>query len=74
MTNDLDLLKAGMNGAAAQGQVVVLSPCLKGDTSTQLPKSISAISPFSQQHPLTGQLTGVALLHALQLCIDGLCR
>ena len=71
VANDL-ILEAGDEGAAAQGQVVVLSlAALKSDTVHKaLEVDISDIAILSST--LTGQLTGVALLHALQLCIDGL--
>ena len=71
MANDL-ILEARDERAAAQGQVVVLSlAALKSDTVHKaLEVDISDIAILSST--LTGQLTGVALLHALQLCIDGL--
>ena len=71
VANDL-ILEAGDERAAAQGQVVVLSlAALKSDTVHKaLEVDINDIAILSST--LTGQLTGVALLHALQLCIDGL--
>ena len=73
VANDL-ILEAGDEGAAAQGQVVVLSlAALKSDTVHKaLEVDISDIAILSST--LTGQLTGVALLHTLQLCLNSLVR
>ena len=73
MANDL-ILEAGDERAAAQGQVVVLSlAALKSDTVHKaLEVDISDIAILSST--LTGQLTGVALLHTLQLCLNSLVR
>ena len=70
VANDL-ILEARDERAAAQGQVVVLSlAALKSDTVHKaLEVDISDIAILSST--LAGQLTGVALLHALQLCIVG---
>ena len=70
MTNDL-VLEARDKAAAAQGQGVVLSlAALKSDTIHKaLEIDIGDIAILSSA--LTGQLTGIALLHTLQLCIHG---
>ena len=66
------ILEAGDEGAAAQGQAVVLSlaalECNAIDEAFEV--DINDVAVLSSA--LTGQLTGVALLHTLQLGIDGL--
>ena len=71
VANDL-LLKAGDEAAAAQSQVVVLSlAALECNTVHKaLEVDISDIAILSSA--LTGQLTGVALLHTLQLSVHSL--
>ena len=66
------ILEAGDEGAAAQGQAVVLSlaalECNAIDEALEV--DIDDVAVLSSA--LTGQLTGVALLHTLQLGVDGL--
>ena len=68
------ILKAGDEAAAAQSQAVVLSlAALECDAVHKaLEVDISDIAILSST--LTGQLTGVALLHTLQLCLNSLVR
>ena len=66
------ILKAGDEAAAAQGQAVVLSlAALESNTVHKaLEVDIRDIAVLSSA--LTGQLTGVALLHTLQLSVHSL--
>ncbi len=73
MAHDL-LLKAGDEAAAAQSQAVVLSLAALESHAVDkaLEVDISDIAVLSSA--LTGQLTGVALLHTLQLSVNSLVR
>ena len=66
------ILEAGDEGAAAQGQAVVLSlaalECNAIDEALEV--DINDVAVLSSA--LTGQLTGIALLHTLQLSFNGL--
>ena len=66
------ILKAGDEAAAAQGQAVVLSlAALESDTVHKaLEVDIHDIAVLSSA--ITGQLTGIALLHTLQLGVHSL--